>query len=340
MDIEGHRLGVVIAGSEAWGRAKLAQLYGMLQPQNALWLADTLSCLPDYAVGSGRLVKRGQVVFLLGSESDLVVVDAYSGLNPDSVAALAGTIVRGGVMIILAPLSNDWVSFCDPEYQRIVVYPSLSADVPGLFLQHFSGIVDQYCDHNGFIKLDANVGDEALEGIVNSFSPRLNAQSVTQGLVQGICTDSQQVVVKAVNRVCTGHRRRPLVLTADRGRGKSAAIGMALANLIQTSGPYHFVVTAPNLAAVDLLFAHCAGVLGVVMDMQGELCWQGSTIRYCLPENVEEQSGVSMLVVDEAAAIGTPMLTRWLDIFSRMVFSSTVHGYEGSGQGFLLRFKQ
>mgnify|MGYP002700384217 CR=1 FL=1 len=47
-----------------------------------------------------------------------------------------------------------------------------------------------------------------------------------------------------------------------------------------------------------------------------------------------------MLVVDEAAAIGTPMLTRWLDTFSRMVFSSTVHGYEGSGQGFSLRFKQ
>ena len=340
IDVREHRLGVVISGDEAWSRARLAQLYGVLQPANALWLADTLSRLPDYALNNGRLVRRDRVVSLLGSESDVVVVDGYSGLNPDSVAALAGTIVKGGVIIILAPSFDEWTSFSDPEYQKITVYPYSSSDIPGLFLRHFGGVLGRYCDNGDFIKLDINAGNEILEVITDRFSPRFVARSVDESLSQCSCTDSQQVVIRAINRVCTGHRKRPLVLTADRGRGKSAAIGMALADLIQTSGPYQFVVTAPSLAAVDRLFAHCAGVLGVVMDVPGELCWQGSSIRYCLPENIEEQSGVSMLIVDEAAAIGAPLLTQWLGTFSRIVFSSTVHGYEGSGQGFALRFQQ
>jgi len=340
IDVREHRLGVVISGDEDWSRVRLAQLYGALQPVNALWLANTLSCLPDYALNNGSLVRRDQVISLLGSESDVVVVDGYSGLNPDSVAALAGTIVKGGVIIILAPSFDEWASFSDPEYQKITVYPHSSSDIPGLFLRHFSEALGRYCNNSDFIKLDINTGDEVLEVIANRFSPRFVARSVDGDLFQCSCTDSQQVVVRAINRVCTGHRKRPLVLTADRGRGKSAAIGMALAGLIQTSGPYQFVVTAPSLAAVDRLFAHCAGVLGVSMDMPGELCWQGSSVRYCLPENVEEQSMVSMLIVDEAAAIGTPLLMQWLGMFSRVVFSSTVHGYEGSGQGFALRFQQ
>ena len=340
IDVREHRLGVVISGDEAWGRARLAQLYGALQPANALWLANSLPCLPDYALGSGSLVSRDQVISLLGSESDVVVVDGYSGLNPDSVAALAGTIVKGGVIIIVTPSFDEWASFCDPEYQKIVVYPYSSSEIPGLFLRHFCGVLGRYCDNGDFIKLDINAGDEVLEEIANRFTPCSIARPVNTSESQYTCTESQQTVVRAVNRVCTGHRKRPLVLTADRGRGKSAAIGMALADLIQTSGPYHFMVTAPSLAAVDRLFAHCAGVLGVTMDNPGELCWQDSTVRYCLPENVEAQSMVSMLVVDEAAAIGTPLLTQWLGTFSRIVFSSTVHGYEGSGQGFVLRFQQ
>jgi len=344
IEAEGHRCGVVISGDEAWGRDKLAQLYGVLQPANALWLADTLSCLPDYAIHTGRLVTRGQVVSLLGSESDVLVVDGYSGLNPDSVAALAGTIVKGGVMIILAPWLDQWGSFCDPEYQKIAVYPYSPASIPGMFLQRFSQVLSQYCDNDNIIKLDINTDDDALELIAKVFRPNFNIELVAQGLSHGkhsfICTDSQQRVVEAVKRVCTGHRKRPLVLTADRGRGKSAAIGMALADLIQTSGPYHFIVTAPSLMAVERLFAHCADVLGVAMNTSGELCWQGSTVRYCLPDLVDEQLGESMLVVDEAAAIGTTMLTQWLDSFSRLIFSTTVHGYEGSGQGFSLRFQQ
>ena len=44
------------------------------------------------------------------------------------------------------------------------------------------------------------------------------------------------------------------------------------------------------------------------------------------------------LLIDEAAAIPTPLLTRLLVFFPRVLLTTTVQGYEGTGRGFLLKF--
>ncbi|EBB7082814.1 tRNA cytosine(34) acetyltransferase TmcA, partial [Salmonella enterica] len=44
------------------------------------------------------------------------------------------------------------------------------------------------------------------------------------------------------------------------------------------------------------------------------------------------------LVVDEAAAIPTPLLLQLVSRFPRILLTTTVQGYEGTGRGFLLKF--
>ena len=56
------------------------------------------------------------------------------------------------------------------------------------------------------------------------------------------------------------------------------------------------------------------------------------------------ESGVGKMppgiLYEEAAAIPVAVLTTLMQQNNRLVFASTVHGYEGSGRGFELRFRE
>ncbi|PCJ44472.1 MAG: hypothetical protein COA99_06735, partial [Moraxellaceae bacterium] len=88
-----HRLGIVVSGDETWARGVLESLYNALAPGRTLWLTDQL---PGYASQNDQLVNRSGVPALLGSESGMLIVDGFRGLNPDAVAGLAGTVCKGG----------------------------------------------------------------------------------------------------------------------------------------------------------------------------------------------------------------------------------------------------
>ncbi|AIW22169.1 tRNA(Met) cytidine acetyltransferase [Vibrio coralliilyticus] len=149
----------------------------------------------------------------------------------------------------------------------------------------------------------------------------------------------QKVAVEKIRKVVEGHRKRPLVMTADRGRGKSSALGIAAAELMEARN-LHIVVTAPSLATVSPVFEHVHRLLPEAAAKKGFIQLGQSTLTFIAPDALLRMPPeCDLLLVDEASAIPIPMLQKMVERHHRCVFSTTIHGYEGCGRGFTLKFQ-
>ena len=306
----GHRQFFCIQGEQAACRSKAERL---LEQHDPIWVSNL-------QVEKSTWVPMGQVNGLLGQETTSLVFDAHDGFNPDAFAAASGLVVGGGVLMLLIPPMDDWVAGVDPEAKRLGVHGYDLESQPNRFIRRLARDLPKSAT-----MIDAH----------DDLVPLISCPPwKTKG------TKEQGQAIAAVERVSTGHRRRPLVLTADRGRGKSAAFGMAAASLLQ-QGKINILVTAPRLDAVHTLFKHAAQLLPLARHSKGLIELEAQQIRFVAPDAlIIERPSADLLLVDEAAGIPLPLLQSLVMRYSRVAFATTIHGYEGTGRGFVLRFNQ
>ena len=308
-----HRHALVLTGSRDWCLAAAEQLLSGTGLSAVHWFSDQ----PP----RGADASQGAAAFrLLGREFDALVFDAWSGFDPDAFGALSGTIRGGGLLLILAPVYRDWPAYPDPQNERISVFPHAAEKLSGRFLSRLVRVLEA----------DADV-THIENGVVLRLPEQSRETVIFEKNAEPPCrTTDQQRAVEAVIKVATGHRRRPVVLTSDRGRGKSAALGIAAAQLIKR-GRTRIVVTGPGRESVDAVMRHA----------QALLPGDAGVIRFIPPDElVRNPQQADMLLVDEAATIPVPLLEALLKQYSRIAFATTVHGYEGTGRGFALRFSR
>ncbi|RTQ98945.1 tRNA(Met) cytidine acetyltransferase [Halomonas nitroreducens] len=270
----------------------------------------------------------------LGGEHDLVIVDAVSpeaGFDPDAFGALSGTLRAGGLLVLLTP--DDWGARPDADYARLAEHPWRAEQLEARYLARLARLLV--------------AAPEAMRWPAGG-SPVLPVWPPAPASLP-VPTDPDCLTgdqAEAVARLVRLRRRRPLVLTADRGRGKTAALGIACARLL-ARGESELLVTAPRPAAVAGLFerlvALCPGG-----RREGHCFRAGTaTLTFLAPDELSARvergdagGPGTRLLVDEAAAIPAGLLGQWLEAFPRIAFSTTVHGYEGAGRGFALRFRE
>jgi len=336
-----HRLTLVLCGERDWTvaavRAAAAGAGGGRGDESAVWLSDR-ALDPD----ARPLHAATQ---LLGGECGLLIYDAWSGFDPDGFGAATGTLGGGGLLVLACPPLADWPGLPDPQAARIAPWPWAAADVSGRFLARLVRVLRTAPGVTILAQGDAPAIPHPAKGPGASDSaPRPVAQSPgTQDPAEPANPD-QRAAVAAILRHARGRPGRPLVLTAHRGRGKSAALGIAAARLFQSgdrgASVRNILVTAPRRSACDALFHHAAlAWSGSRLNGSG-LCDTVGTLRFLAPDAlVDGCPPADMLLVDEAAGIPAPLLASLLATYPRLVFATTVHGYEGTGRGFDLRFR-
>lgn len=306
----------VIAGDAAAIHARLGEVLRGIP--GVLWIGD--SAPP----GIGAL-PQSRFRECLGGECWLLVFDTRTGLHPDALAAALGTLAGGGECWLLVDDWNRWADQADRLSERLAPYPLDRQSVGSRFLARLRvGLEQADC--------------VSLEPAVPTVFPDPGDSARSGRQIR--LTPDQQALVRAVRRVALGHARRPLVITADRGRGKSTALGSALAALLRER-TLQVLVLAPNSLAVAALFRQLRVELPALQGDEGDGHWHGSRVWFRLPQQqVDQPQACDLLVIDEAAAIGLGLLRHLLTEHNRVVFSTTVHGYEGSGRGFVLRFSR
>jgi tRNA(Met) cytidine acetyltransferase len=269
----------------------------------------------------------------LGAEHQLVVVDTHStGFDPEALGALAGTITAGGLLVLMTP--QPWGKAPDPDYARFADHPWHWSDLTCHYLARLTRQLEASAQ-----VVRWQIGQPLHLAVL----PSRESHSAASG--DSDCLSADQAC--AVRQLVGLKRRRPLVITADRGRGKSAALGIACARLLMHKAR-RVVLTAPRLSAVESVFERVADLCpdGHQAAPGHFVLAQGSELVFLPPDDLTEQIKAqqqggdgSYLMVDEAAAIPAALLSQWLTAFPRIAFATTVHGYEGSGRGFALRFR-
>jgi tRNA(Met) cytidine acetyltransferase len=293
-----------------------------LAEHDSLWIGDQ-------APSGIHQSSNAQALTHLGGECGMLIYNAYSGFDPDAFGALSGLLRGGGLLLLLSPPLDEWAKFADPQAERVSVAGYSQSRQSSHFLARISRI----------LKLDSRVIRCTPEQIHPWNTPQIVVRQMPVPANKNCRTQDQVKAVEAIIHVAKGHRKRPLILISDRGRGKSSALGIAAAQLIH-EGCQRILVTAPRQSAVIPLFEQAAKGLACEYSKQMKIDKGSSVILYAAPDQlIGEPQSADLLLVDEAAAIPTPLLHRLLAHYPRVVFSTTVHGYEGTGLGFNHRFK-
>jgi tRNA(Met) cytidine acetyltransferase len=266
---------------------------------NVLWLSNE-------SIEGQETLALSKATTLLGQAYQIVVFNTHNGddqsiaFDANAFGAVTGTIIGGGYLVLLTPALSQWKT-------------------KSRFVQRFI-----YLLQGSFVTFYTKDNPPFLTNKATTLAPYHNP----------ILIDEQHVAFDAMWRVMQGHRRRPLVLSADRGRGKSTILGKFAAHLLQ-QGKCTLIVTAPSRKIAETLFNAAKIALDSVSNANNLL----EGLRFLSPDELQQQKPTADLVlVDEAASIPLPMLSNFVKQHSRLIFATTEHGYEGSGRGFTLRF--
>lgn len=354
-----HRLALLLAGSAPWCRLA-AEACLTASPGQGVWLSDGPGPANRQPLAAGQRV--------LGQELAYLVYDAHAGFDPDSFGAATGALRGGGLLLLLTPPLPRWPALPDPQARRVAVLPYGPDQLGHRFLSRLTRVL---AGAAGLIRVEEGVPippplptpwwsvpelaadpdlapdstqqptQEPAPGTARESPPgRDSDPGCDTGSDPGrpprhpdlLCrTRDQRLAVAAILRAARGRPRRPLIIVADRGRGKTAALGLAAGELL-ASGMRRILVTAPRLSAVEPLFRHAAPRRPDA-HATGEL-------RFLAPDALcQHPEPAELLLVDEAAAIPAPLLEILLQTYPRLVFATTIHGYEGTGRGFEVRFR-
>jgi len=329
-----------------------------IEPADVTYVGDGSD--DSVAAAGWETVSSNRANELLGRTREAVVLDCHGACRPNAIGRAVGAVDGGGLLVVLAPPLDRWPERRDDFDQSLAVPPFDVDDVAGNFRTRLVSLLRV---HPGVAIVDVDTGEELKSGLTDPAPrrpsgppavPDATDRTFPAAVYERCLTDDQVAAVRTLERL--REREQAVVVEADRGRGKSSAAGLA-AGALAAEGR-DVLVTAPQYRNAAEVFARAEEVVAatdaLASDGEGENekpqrleTEGGGSIEFARPpaaadrvgdETVGDSPDPDAVLVDEAAALPVRVLERFLDA-SAVAFTTTVHGYEGAGRGFSVRFR-
>jgi len=151
-------------------------------------------------------------------------------------------------------------------------------------------------------------------------------QAQSTALISGK-TAEQTAVLAEIDNWLIDPRQSMALIEADRGRGKSTCLGFMVRSLI----------LAQRVSVI--VTAHSRQAAAILLQQVSEDSEKDPGVDFIAPDKlIADAKPARVLIIDEAAMLPYPMLQQLCRQYPKVIMATTTGGYEGTGQGFLLRF--
>ncbi|OLL25473.1 RNA cytidine acetyltransferase [Neolecta irregularis DAH-3] len=316
---------------------------------------------------------------ILGNTFGMCVLQDFEALTPNLLARTVETVEGGGIVVILlktmSSLKQLYTMTMDIHSRyRTEAHDDVVARFNERFILSLGScdaclVVD---DELNVLPISGGRNVSALPQIVDSKalepaqielnelkSSLADTQPIGSLVSAAKTVDQAKALLTFVDAIVEKTLRSTVSLTAARGRGKSAALGLAIAAAI-AHGYSNIFITSPSPENLKTLFEFIfKGFDALKYDEHLDYDIIQSinpsfnkaivrvnifrnhrqTIQYIQPQDAHVLGQAELVIIDEAAAIPLPLIRKLIGPY--LVFmASTINGYEGTGRSLSLKLMQ
>ena len=237
--------------------------------------------------------------------------------------AVAGTIKHGGCLVLICPDLKQWPSK--------VKTSSLSHGYTLSYSTYIARMVE---------KLKSNA-DVAIYS-----DSQLHLPILRQPHIPALenCHYDKQIFAsyeqaRGFNELTTFDQSKPCraLVTAPRGRGKSSLLGLVASELVRQGK--RILLTSSLSDNVAQIFNFATRQLGVAHISNHHIHYNKGELKWVAPDSEQLTTQLpqhtDFIIVDEAASFPLPLLKTIIGSHRNWILSTTLQGYEGSGNGFV-----
>mmetsp|Transcript_21017 Transcript_21017/g.31147 ORF Transcript_21017/g.31147 Transcript_21017/m.31147 type:complete len:1100 (-) Transcript_21017:424-3723(-) len=326
---------------------------------------------------------------VLGTTVGMLILQDFEALNPNLLARTIETVQGGGLIIFLLRTVKSLKQLYAMSMDVHSRYRTeAQADVVPRFNERFILSLGKcrnclVCDDElnvlplsklALAKLGTDVSStiergDAGEVVSEPTADERELASLKESLVDtphvgvlvdvALTLDQAKAMLVVLEALSTNSAKGVIAMTAGRGRGKSAAIGLSLAGAISL-GYSQVGVTAPepeNLVAVFEFVQRGLNALKFQEHLDYTVKYNAArgrdetkcviaielhrnhrqVIQYISPTEADKLASAEVLAIDEAAAIPLPVVKKLMSPDRLTLLSSTINGYEGTGRALSLK---